>query len=139
MREVTPKPVHASYQRHRRQRTTQIILPMVLAVILCIAAATLVGFATFQWNGDVGRWAAISTMWIAIPVFLMGLVFLTLLVGLIYLLARLLGIAPTYTSQAQNFVQKLGIRIRLAANALVKPVIYVNGMGSSIKALFGRK
>jgi hypothetical protein len=139
MKAELPKPVHASYQRHRRQLTTQIILPLVLAALPCLAAVVLVNIATFQWSGDVARWAAISTMWIAIPVFIMGLVFLAVLATLIYLLARLLGIAPVYTSKAQNFVQKLGIRIRLAADAPVKPVLFLNGIGASLKALVGRK
>ncbi len=139
MKAELPKPVHESYQRHRRQRTTQIILPAVLAVLLCVAMVVLISFATFRWNGDVARWAAISTMWIAIPIFIMGFVFLALLSGIIYLLAQLLGIAPYYTSQAQNFVRKLGIRIRLAADASVKPVLFLDGIGATIKALFGRK
>lgn len=139
MKAVLPKPIHESYLRHRRQRTTQIILPVALAVLLCIAMIVLVNIVTFRWNGDVGRWAAISTMWILLPVFIMGLVFLALLGGIIYLLARLLGIAPTYTSKAQNFVHKLAIRIRRAADLSVRPVIYLDGVGATIKALLGKK
>ncbi len=139
MKSVLPKPIHESYLRHRRQRTTQIILPVALAVLLCIAMIVLINIATFQQNGDVGRWAAISTMWIALPVFIMGLVFLALLGGIIYLLAQLLGIAPTYTSKAQDFVRRLAIRIQRIADVTVKPVIYLDGIGATIKALLGRK
>jgi hypothetical protein len=139
MKAELPKPVHPSYQRHRRQLMSQIVLPIVLAVLLFIGVVVLINVATFQWGGDVARWAAISTMWISIPVCLMGLVFLAVLGGLTYLLARLLGIAPTYTSQAQNFVHKLAIRVRRAADIPVKPIIYLDGIGATIKALFGRK
>jgi predicted PurR-regulated permease PerM len=139
MKAELPKPVHESYLRHRRQVTSQIIVPVVLAVLLCLAASGLVTFATFKWNGDVSRWAAVSTIWIVIPVMIVSLVFLALLAGIIYLLARLLNIAPIYTNKAQNFIQKLGIRIRLAANATVKPVIFLDGIGASIQRLFGRK
>ena len=137
MKDVLPQPIHESYLRHRRQRTTQIILPVVLAVLLCVAAVVLINIATFQGNGDVGRWAAISTMWIAIPVFIIGLIFFVLLSGLIYLLARLLGIIPTYTSKAQDFVRMLSIRVRHAADTVVKPVIQLDGIGASIRAFFG--
>ncbi len=139
MNDLSPKPVHASYQRHRQQRTVQIILPIVLAALLFIGVVIFINIATFSYNGDVGRWAAISTIWLSIPVCMMGLVFLALLVGLIYLLGRLLGIAPTYTNQAQNFVHKLAIRIRLLADKLVKPIISLNSFGASVKALLGRK
>lgn len=139
MKAVLPKPVHESYNRYRRQRTSQIILPVVLAAILFIGLVVLVNIATFSYNGDVGRWAAISTIFISVPVCLIGLVFLALLGGMVYLMGRLLGVAPTYTGRAQDFVHKLAIRIRRAADLAAKPVISVNGFGATIKALLGRK
>jgi predicted PurR-regulated permease PerM len=139
MKTVLPEPVHESYRRHRRQRISQILLPIVLAALLFLAIIVLINIATFRDNGDVGRWAAVSTIWIAIPVCIMGFVFLILLGGLVYLMGRLLGIAPRYTGKAQDFVHKLAIRIRRAADMTVKPVFAVNGFGATIKALLGRK
>ena len=69
----------------------------------------------------------------------MGLVFLVLIGGLVYLMGRLLGIAPIYTGKAQDFVHKLAIRIRRAADLAVKPIFAVNGFVATIQALFGRK
>jgi hypothetical protein len=69
----------------------------------------------------------------------MGFVFLVLLGGLVYLMGRLLSIAPIYTGKAQDFVHKLAIRIRRIADTAVKPVFAVNGFGATIKALLGRK
>jgi hypothetical protein len=139
MKDVLPEPVHESYRRHRRQRNSQIIVPIVLAAFLFIAVVVLVNIATFRDNGDVGRWAAVSTIWIVIPVCIAGFVFLALLGGLVYLMARLLGVAPTYTGRAQDFVHKLAIRIRRLADMAVKPVFAVNGFGATLKALLGRK
>ena len=139
MKAVLPQPVHESYRRHRRQRTTQIILPVVLAAILFLAAIVFINIATFGYNGDVGRWAAISTMWIAVPVCIFGFAFLVLAGGMVYLMGRLLGVAPIYTGRAQDFVHKLAIRIRRAADVAVKPIFALNGFVATIKALFGRK
>jgi hypothetical protein len=139
MKDVLPEPVHESYRRHRRQRNSQIIVPIALAAFLFIAMVVLVNIATFRDSGDVGRWAAISTIWIVIPVCIAGFVFLALLGGLVYLMARLLGVAPTYTGRAQDFVHKLAIRIRRLADMAVKPVFAVNGFGATLKALLGRK
>jgi hypothetical protein len=139
MKDVFPEPVHESYRRHRKQRTTQILLPLVVTALLFLALVVLVNIATFRDNGDVGRWAAISTMWISIPVCIMGLMFLAVLGGLVYLMGRLLGVAPRYTGKAQDFVHKLAIHIRRAADVTVKPVFTVNGFGATIKALLGRK
>lgn len=139
MKAELPKPVHESYLRHRKQRTTQILLPVLLTAILFVAAIVLINIATFGNNGDVGRWAAISTMWIAVPTCIMGFAFLALVGGLIYLMGQLLEIAPIYTGKAQDFVHKLAIRIRRAADMSVRPIIAVNSYGATIRALLGRK
>jgi len=139
MKAVLPKPVHESYKRHRKQLTSQIILPVVIAALLFVALIVLINVATFRDNGDVARWAAISTIWIVIPIMVASLIFLLVLGGLVYLMKRLLNITPTYTGLAQDFVHKLAIRIRLAADAVVKPVIFVDGIGASINKLLGRK
>jgi heme/copper-type cytochrome/quinol oxidase subunit 2 len=139
MKAVLSKPVHESYKRYRKQLITQIILPMVIAGLLLVALIVLIIFATFRENGDVARWAAISTIWIVIPIMIASLIFFLVLGGLVYLMKRLLNITPTYTGLAQDFVHKLAIRIRLAADAIVKPVIFVDGIGASINRLLGRK
>ena len=139
MKAVFPEPVHESYKRHRKQRTGQIIVPIILVAILFLVAVVLINIATFANNGDVGRWAAISTMWIVVPVCIAGFIFLALLGGLVYLMGRLLGVAPTYTGKAQDFVHKLAIRIRLVADTVVKPIFAIDGFGATIKALLGRK
>jgi hypothetical protein len=139
MKDEFPEPIHESYRRHRRQRATQIILPIVVAALLFVATVLLVIIATVSGTGNVGRWAAVSTIWISIPTCLMGLVLLALFSGLVYLMAQLLGVAPRYTIQAQNFVHKLAIRIRRVADMLLKPIFAVNGFGATIKALLGRK
>jgi hypothetical protein len=139
MKAVLPEPLHESYRRHRRQRTIQIILPVVLAAIVFLVVVVLVVISMALGNPNVGRWAAISTIWISIPVCIMGFVFLVLLGGLVYLMGRLLGIAPIYTGKAQDFVHKLAIRIRRVADIAVKPIFAVNGFGATIKALLGRK
>ena len=139
MKATIPRPVHASYQRHRRQLALQIILPVVLFAILIVGLIMFLNIATFRDGGDVGRWSAISTIWIVIPIMIAGFIFLALLTGIIYLLKRLLQITPLYTGQAQDFVRKIAIRIRRAADASVKPVIFLDSIGAMIKRLLGRK
>lgn len=139
MKAVIQPPVHESYKRHRKELAWQIILPVVIAAILIVGLIVLVNVATFRDNGDVGRWAAISTIWIVIPVMVAGLVFFIILGGIVYLLKYLLNIAPTYTGQAQDFVHKIAGYIKRMADAVVKPVIVLDGIGASMKRLVGRK
>ena len=139
MKAKLPQPVHESYLRHRKEIAWQIILPVVLTALLIVALIVLVNIATFNQGGDVGRWAAVSTIWIIIPVMLAGLILLALIGAVIYLLARLLNIAPTYTGLAQDYVHKAAGYIKRAADAVVKPILLLDGIGASIKAFFGRK
>jgi len=118
---------------------TQIILPIALTVILIIALIVLINIATFRDGGDVARWAAVSTIWIVIPIMIGMLIFLVVLGGLIYLLAQLLNITPKYTGMAQDYVRKAAVYIKQAADAVVKPVIALEGFVASINKFLGRE
>jgi predicted membrane protein len=139
MKAIIHPPVHESYKKHRQEIIWQIILPMALTTILFIALIVLLNIATFRDNADVGRWAALSTIWISIPIIIMAFVFLAVLGGIVYLLMRLLQIAPIYTGKAQDLAHKVEGHARRAADAAVKPIIALNGIGASIQAFLGRK
>ncbi len=139
MREQLPKPVHASYRKHRKELTWRIIFPVVLSSALCVGLIVLISIATFGWGGDVQRWADISTMWIAIPTMLGLLIFLVLVVGIVYLLARLLDLTPRYTVIVQDFLYKVESYAKRFADAVAKPIISINSIGASINRLLGRQ
>ncbi len=138
MKPQLPLREHYSYRQHRKQRVTQIILPMVIVVLLMIGLIVLISLSTFNSGGDVGRWAAISTIWIIIPILFAGLIAMAILAGLIYLMARALGALPHYTGIAQDYVYIARGYILRAADAAVKPVIALNGFIENIIAFFGR-
>ena len=138
MKAQLPQPVHSSYLRYRKQRATQIILPVVISAVLMVALIVLISFVTFKSDGDVGRWAAISTIWIIIPTLLAGLIFLAILIGLIYLMVRALSALPYYTGIAQDYVYKAKAYIIRGADMAVKPVIAIDGFIENIKAFFER-
>jgi hypothetical protein len=139
MKAKLPQPVHESYLRHRKELAWQIILPVTFSALLIVALIVLINVATFNQGGDVGRWAAISTIWIVIPVMFVGLVLLALLIALVYGMKRLLNIAPTYTGLAQDYIHKVAGYIRRGADLAVKPVLFLDGIGASLRAFFGRK
>jgi uncharacterized membrane protein len=138
MKAQLPHPDHYSYLRHRKQHTTQIILPIVISVILMIALIVLISLVTFNSNGDVNRWAAISTIWIIIPTLLAGLLLLAILIGLIYLMARALKALPYYTGLAQDYVNIAKAYITRGADMAAKPVFAVDSVVETIKAFLER-
>jgi len=134
-----PPPLHESYRIHRRQLFWQIILPIVLTVLLCLVLIVFINIAAFRDGGDTERWAAVSAIWIVIPIIIGLVIVLALLIGLVYLMAKLLHIMPAYTGLAQGYVRKAAIYIKRGADAVVKPIFLIDGIGASIRALFGRK
>ena len=139
MNEKLPQPVHESYLKHRKDTAWKIIFPVVLSSVLCIGLVVLINIATFRGGGDVQRWADISTMWIAIPVMVLLLVSFAVLGGIVYLLAKLLKIAPPYTALAQEFFYKIEGYVRRGADSAAQPFIFIDSIGASINRILGRR
>ncbi len=131
-------PVHYSYLKHRKQVMQKIILPVVLSALVLVGIVVWVSYATFSQGGDVGRWAAISTIWVIIPMLVGGLVVLAILGGLIYGMAKLLGALPYYTGIAQDYIFIARGYIIRAADMAVKPILAVNGWLETMKTFFER-
>lgn len=131
-----PKPEHLSYKKHRRQTMNQIVLPVILSALVMIALIVLVSLATFGADGDVARWAAVSTIWLVIPLMFAGLIVLIILVGFIYIIARGLQIIPIYTAIAQDYIAKARWYITRGANMLVKPFLVLEGWSAQIQKFF---
>lgn len=139
MKEPNPIPQsHYSYDVHRRQFWLQIFLPVLLPILIIIAVAVLTSISALSGTGDPSRWAAISTIWLVIPAMMFGLLLLATLVGLVYLLARGLDVLPSYTSLAQYYVNRVASSIKHFSDKATKPVIFLNSLGASMKAIFGR-
>jgi hypothetical protein len=134
-----PHPQHASYLAHRRQVIWQVILPMVLTVLLLIALVAWISLATFRGGADVSRWAAISTIWIVLPVLLAGLIVLIVLLGINYLVMRLRGITPTYTGLAQDYVFRGAAVVKRVTKAAVQPVFLIDRLVGNVKGFIGRQ
>ncbi|KXK13884.1 MAG: hypothetical protein UZ14_CFX002001444 [Chloroflexi bacterium OLB14] len=133
---VLQRPEHYSYLLHRKQRVTKIILPVVISALVFVGFIVWISFATFNQGGDVGRWAAISTIWIVIPVMIAGIIVLALLIGLIYLMSRAISALPYYTGIAQDYVFIAEGYIKRGANMAAKPIVAINVWLETIKAFF---
>jgi hypothetical protein len=132
------RPQHASYRLHRSQVAWQVILPVVLAGLILIGAVYLVVVGTFQSNGDVGRWAAISTMWLSIPVMIGALIILVLLIGLGWVVGRAVGFIPLYTFKAQVFVSQVEAQVKQGALYVYRPTRIISAIGQLIRRAFRR-
>jgi uncharacterized membrane protein len=139
MKARLPHPEHTSYLTHRKQVVWQVILPVVLAALLLIGLIVLISLSTFRGGADMGRWAAISTIWIVMPILVVGMLVLILLIGVNYLIARLAQLIPNYTGIAQDYVFRAAGVIKRMTKAVVKPVFFLDTLTTKLKAFIGRR
>ena len=139
MKSNIPRPVHESYLKHRREVKWKIIAPVVAATVLCVACSLLVYVATFDYGGDVARWAEISTIWLSIPTIIFLVVLFALVAGAAFLLTRLLMLLPTYTFKAQEISYRIKGLVRRGADAAARPVIFIGSLGAGINRIFGKR
>jgi hypothetical protein len=125
---------HPSYQLHRKQMWTQILLPIFFAVLVFVAVTVITSLATFRDQGDVDRWAAISTIWLVLPVMIAGLIFLILVIAMIYLLARITTAIPPYSDQAQRIVYRIESGVKRFAEMFRKPVLALQELAKLARA-----
>jgi hypothetical protein len=136
---VTMKPglihrEHASYKVHRIQVRTQILLPIVSAILMFITAIVLICVVTIRNPGDQARWAAISTIWLLIPVLFLGLILLIVLGSMIYLFSRISAFILPYSRQAQRFAYRMNGGVNRFAGMMRKPVLFAHGIGALLKS-----
>lgn len=123
---------------HRRQVAWQVILPVVLAILVLIGLIYLVAWGTFGAGGDVGRWAAISTMWLTLPVMIGALIALAAMIAVTYLLGRLAALIPRYTYTAQRYAEQMEAGAKKVERIGHRPLLIFPELGRLIKAGFDR-
>lgn len=127
---------HKSYRIHLRQVWTQILAPVILAVIVFMTVIIILCLATLQDGANVDRWAAISTIWLFIPLMIVSLVLFAILAGIIFALAWVAHTIPPYTNQVQRLVYRIEIEVQRVSAMTRKPVLLWNEVGTFIKAAF---
>lgn len=126
-----------SLKRHRKQKFWQIVLPFFLATAFVAAGAALAAFG--GGAGQARLWADISLIWLALPALFFALFFLAILIGLIYLLARLSRGVPPVTARVQFFSRRLAHGTRQVADKAVQPLVWLGQVGAMLRTLFGVK
>ena len=122
-----------SYKSHQRQFTWQILVPLLFFLLMMLVVS---GFTLTVSAGQASLWADIALIWLLIPVIFGSLLLLTFLVGMVYLMTRLLQISPTYTAKAQHFVWQVQHSARQVMDGAVKPVILIKSIIAGVNQIF---
>ena len=124
---VLPERNPQTHAAHRRDVLRQITLPLITGSLLLVACMALVIIAAAGANGEVRRWADVSLVWLLLPALFFSLLILGLLIGITYLVSKLLGVLPGYARLVQDGYTTLTGKVMHLSDALILPVLKLKG------------
>lgn len=99
----------------------QILFPTLVGAVLILALG--IWFGLTGSTGSLSRFAEISTVLLAIPVYIGSLLFALLLVGMIYLVSQLIKGIPTITGRVLEVLDKIRVGAARGSRSLTRLVI----------------
>ncbi len=122
-----------TFSTHRRETFWQITLPLLIGILLILAAVGTIIFSATQPVTDVERWAGVSLMWLILPSLFIALLVLAILAGLIYAIVFLTGHIPKYTLIVQLYLEQARNKISQLANMSVEPILRMSAVWAAIR------
>jgi hypothetical protein len=132
---IKPEPNPLTQRKHRKEVLWQITAPLVVGVLLVVAAGTGVAYGGATNTVQVDRLASVSIIWMIIPTMVVALIFLVITAGLAYGLMRLNGILPVYTRRLQDVFVIIHTRVKRVADAVVEPIIKAQSTSAKLQVL----
>src|SRR5512135_3436828 len=127
-----------THLEHKREVFWQITLPLLIGILIILAAVGAIIFSTLQPVTDVQRWADVSLIWLILPSLFFALIFLVLLAGLIFAISFLLRYIPHYALVIQLYLEKIRGKIGQLADLGVEPILRISIVWAAIRYATGR-
>ena len=132
--ERNPK-THAA---HRREVFWQISIPLIIGILVILAAVGAIIFSTIQPVTEVGRWASVSLIWLILPSLLVALILLALLAGLIFAVSFLLSRIPHIALVIQLYIDQARNKVGQVLNLSAEPILRINSLWAAFRYATGR-
>ena len=122
-----------THLEHRREVFWQITLPLLVGILIILAAVGAIVFSSLQPVTDVERWAGVSLIWLILPALFIALIFLAILAGLIYAVSFLLRLIPRYALIIQLYFEQARSKIGQLLNLSTEPILRINSIWAAIR------
>jgi hypothetical protein len=132
-RSVYPERNPKTHAEHKREVFWQITLPLVLGILLLLAALAAIIFSVTQPVTDVGRWADVSLMWMILPSLFFALIILVILIGFVYAISLLLRVIPRYARIIQLYFEQAKGKVGQLTNLMAEPVLWINSIWAAAR------
>ena len=130
---VLPERNPRTHAEHRREVFWQITVPLLVGILLLLAAVAGVILGATKPVSDVGRWADVSLVWLILPTLVFALLFLIILIGLVYGITKLLGIMPRIARQVQVYFELAREKVRQFTNIIVEPFLKAHSLSAAAR------
>ena len=112
-------------EQHKRDVIWQIWLPVVFGAIAILSLGILAAFSLQSGADASARWGHVATIWLMLPVFIVGLLIFILIIGVIVAVMKVTEILPGYTSILQMYARIITAKILSLADKSVQPVVQI--------------
>jgi len=118
-------------EQHKKDVIWQIWLPVVFGAAAMLALGLMAIFSLQSGTDSSARWGHVATIWLLLPVFIVGIGFLFVLAALIFGVTKLTAILPNYSAIAQMYARIMSAKIKNLGDRSVKPIIQVRSLNAA--------
>ena len=115
-----------THAKHRRESFWQITFPLIIGILVILAAVVGIIISATQPTTELRRWADLSLMWMILPSLFFAFLILVILIGLVYGISVLSGAVPRYAAIALFYMQVVEGKVRQISDKLAEPFIKTN-------------
>lgn len=116
----------------RRQIRLQILLPIFIAVV---ALSGLSAWAMVAEFGNASVWADVAVLFVALPMFVLGLLLLGVLVGLTYVVNRLVSGLQSPLRSVNRVMVRSARGVKRGRDVVVRPFVMLPAGWAAFKAM----
>ena len=117
--------------QHKKEVIWQIWLPVGFGAAAMLSLGLLAIFSLQSGSDASARWGDVAAIWVLLPVFVVGIIILSVLALLIFGVVKLTSILPAYSALAQYYIRLLSSKIQNLADRSAKPVIQTKSAGAA--------
>ena len=126
---------------HTKKKFWQIWTPFIISCLAIVTVAVFIVILTFSpANTDFHtKWSGISIVFMSLPALFFALLILVVVIGVIYLVARITNLVPGYTELILYYLRRANLLVLLASNKISTPFIFLKSKSAGLKILFRKK
>jgi hypothetical protein len=120
-------------KQHKKDVIWQIWFPVGFGALAMLALGLLAIFSLQTGADASARWGHVATIWLLLPVFVVGMVIFMLLAALVFGVTKLTAILPKYSAIAQMYARLLTARVINLADRSARPIIETKSVTAAVK------